>query len=274
MIVSFNGGTDILKCIQSIGLQVKSIFVIDNGSAAESLNLLQDLHGKNVITLTAMPVNVGLAAALNLGVKKAMQHDAEWILTLDQDSIPAPDMVMKMIEYARFNSQIKSLSPNLVSRHGLMETLKVKKVKYAITSGNLVHRSIFEAVGFYNAGYFIDCVDFEFSLRIRKSGFSIHKIAAAKMIHEVGIQSKLPQIFRSFYSQHAPIRRYYMFRNVIFLIRSHFSFDFLFIFKLSFLYCIFLVLLILFEEQRLVNLKCIAQGLFDGVAGNDGPYAH
>jgi rhamnosyltransferase len=274
IIVSFNGGSDTVNCIRSIRKQVESVFVIDNGSSVESLYLLQELHRRADITLIAIPVNIGLGAALNLGVKKAMPLNFEWILTLDQDSLPAPNMVAKMLDYARDNSQAKSLSPNLVSRNGLAETSKAGLVKYVITSGNLIHRSIFESVGLYNSYYFIDCIDFDFSLRIRKLGFSMHKVAAAKMIHEVGMQSKLPQILRSFYSRHAPVRRYYMFRNVIFLIRSHFDFDFWFILKLSFLYAIFFVLLIIFEERRLVNLKCIALGLFDGVVGNDGPYAH
>lgn len=272
VVVSFNGGESTLECIRSISPQVNSVVVVDNGSTSESLDLLWNLHGVE-ISLILLPSNLGLGTALNLGVKKAMSLGAEWILTLDQDSIPDHNMVTKLMEYAEFNLQIKSLSPNLVSFSGSTAMPKIGQVKYAITSGNLVHRNVFEQAGLYNAGYFIDCIDFDFSLRIRKAGFFIHKVGAAKMIHQVGVNSTLPRALKSFYTQHNPVRRYYMFRNYVLLTKSYAGFDLRFILKLGVLYLFFLGLLVIFEKQRLVNLKYISEGLWDGLIGNSGPYS-
>ena len=271
VIVSFNGGREILECIDAILLQAGRVLVVDNGSLPGSLDLLKDLQREGKIQLISSRSNLGLAAALNLGVKEGLTSGFKWILTLDQDSGPSRDMLEVMLNYFAAHDDALVLSPNFVSRDGEKKTDKSGEVKYAITSGNLIHKSVFENVGLFNAGYFIDCLDFDFSLRVRKNGFKIHKVGGATMTHEVGVNMVLPKIVGGFYTQHEPSRRYYMFRNFILLTKSHFRFDPKFILKLGVLYCVFLLLLIVYDKRRFFNLQLIFKGVKDGVIGRSGP---
>jgi rhamnosyltransferase len=158
VVVSFNGGREILECIGAISPQVGRVLVVDNGSLPNSLDLLEDLQREGKIQLIPCGSNLGLAAALNLGVKEGLTSGFEWILTLDQDSSPSSDMLEVMLNYSRANDNTLVLSPNFVSRSGEKKTYKNGEVKYVITSGNLIHKSVLESVGFFNAGYFIDCL--------------------------------------------------------------------------------------------------------------------
>lgn len=271
VIVSFNGGREILECISAILPQVGRVLIVDNGSLPNSLNLLEDLQREGTIQLISCGSNLGLAAALNIGVKEGLTSGFEWILTLDQDSSPSSDMLKVMLSYSSANDNTLVLSPNFVSRDGKRKTDKSGEVKYVITSGNLIHKSVFALVGLFNADYFIDCLDFDFSLRTRKNGFKLHKVGNATMTHEVGANTVPPNIIRGLYTQHEPSRRYYMFRNFILLAKSHFGFDPKFILKLGFLYGLFLLLLMVYDRRRFLNLRLIFKGVKDGVIGRSGP---
>jgi rhamnosyltransferase len=272
VIASFNGFTTILDTISAIRNQVDYIYVVDNGSKSDSLDLLKHLSAQGIIELIDLKENKGIALALNLGVERAKQLGSKWVLTMDQDSLPETDMVSVMLKYQKFNKNAKCLSPNLINNKTECSIKKDTISSYAITSGNLVHIDIFNKVGCYNVGYFIDCVDFEFSLRVRKAGFEIHKVKDAKMYHTVGQSSYIPSLIKSFYTRHPPIRRYYMFRNYFLLARKYLFFDFLFIVKLGLLQIILLIIILIYEENRTDTFWHVWMGVIDGVLKKDGRF--
>jgi rhamnosyltransferase len=145
-------------------------------------------------------------------------------------------------------------------------------VSYAITSGNLVRLDLFEKIGLYDEGFFIDCVDFDLSLRLRRAGYAVHQVQGARMRHELGEATPRTGVLDRFYAQHAPARRYYMFRNFLYLAERH-ARDFPgFIAKLGVLQGL-LALLILFRDPApLASYRAIARGLTDYIVRRDGPY--
>jgi rhamnosyltransferase len=225
------------------------------------------------IDLLELNENKGIGCALNLGVKKAADLGYQWVLTMDQDSSPEKNMIAMMLSYAYHNPSIKCLSPNFASRIYSGRTSKEGAVSYAITSGNLVNVCVFEKAGPYNEDYFIDCIDFEFSLRVRAADFEIHKVPDAVMYHDVGVvTNRIRRIVSRFYTQHSPVRRYYMFRNLLLLAKEHFLFDFLFVAKLVLGQVIFFTLMIIFEQRLIENLLLIAKGMRDGLMDKRGRY--
>lgn len=268
--MSFNAGEEISAIIDRLAAQVERIVVIDNGSRAVSLTILKRLSLEGRIELHENGENMGVAFALNRGIDRATALHARWLLTMDQDSMPASDMVQTMLGYAKDNPDAKCLSPNLLSFSTQQVVRKSGRVSYAITSGNLVNMSVFENIGEYDENYFIDCVDFEFSLRARQAGFQIHKVDNARMFHDVGEQKSVPRVVSRFYTQHSPVRRYYSFRNIMFLARKYFTFDFRFISKLVLGQFIYFVLIMIFEQQKRENWRFVCRGIRDGIMSRGG----
>ena len=273
IIVSFNDASKLIRCVHSLVGQVSEIYVVDNGSGPESLAALEAFHSTVGFEWLANDRNLGLAAALNIGVKHAISRGFRWLLTLDQDSVVTDNMVSRLLEYALANPKAKSVSANLVSTNFDEKSDKHGLVNYAITSGNLVHSSVYEAVGFYDSSYFIDCIDFDFCLRVRRTGFEIHKVRGAELIHGVGDDKPYFGIIASLYTQHSPIRRYYMFRNYIFLLRTYLEFAPWFIIKLGIFNIILLLLIIIFDKQRFVNVRYILIGVRDGLFNRRGEFS-
>jgi len=272
VIVSFNPAERLCESIRRLKGQVGTILVVDNGSSRESLDRLRALRLEHEFELHELGLNKGVGYALNLGLRKAQERGVEWLLTMDQDSLPDSKMVSRMLAYARLHPLAMSLSPILTDSAGKEQTALVGSVKYAITSGNLVHMSVFSKTGKYNDSYFIDCIDFEFSLRVRNFGFEIHKVEGARMGHEVGETRRIPPSLQRFYTQHTPIRRYYSFRNLILLARDHFRSDPGFILKLVVGQLALFVLILVFDRERVHNVRLILRGLYDGIRDRAGPY--
>ena len=136
--------------------------------------------------------NKGIAFALNQGFINAKNEGFKWVVTFDQDSLPFPDIIETLsltynsyfrkdnigaigINYTHENnSRVKSdLSGYLVQ-------------EYLITSGCLIPTNTFNKIGPFPEHYFIDNVDLEYSLRIRKSGKILLITKKIGMYHKAG----------------------------------------------------------------------------------------
>jgi len=270
IIVSYNGGKDIVTTIYALQCQVNEILVVDNASDCNSLEILNNLALEKVITLIKLPKNYGIGFALNIGVKKALYDGYDWVLTMDQDSIAEKNMVHELISCANIESNIVSVSPSL-ELHGRKNNKKSGFIDYAITSGNLVKTTIFNRIGFYNEDYFIDSIDFDFSLRVRQSGYIIYRSSNAILSHKLGNDAKKSIFGMNFnYIYHSPERRYYMYRNHCYLTKDFFAAFPKFITKKTILSILYIFNIIFFEEKKYVNIKMILHGIRDYFCGVSG----
>lgn len=271
-VVSFNG---LRKTVETVGALVGTVghvHVIDNGSAPESLRLLDGLSADPRVSVTRLPENKGVGYGLNVGVRMARELGYPWLLTMDQDSAVDPGMVTAYCEAVARDPHLVCLSPN-IDLHGERSDLPTGLVEYAITSGNLVRVDVFAQVGLYNEEMFIDCIDFDFSLRLRQAGFEIWLIGNAHLSHELGEGEAPPRPFgKLLHTFHSPLRRYYMYRNYLYLARKHFRAFPRFVVKTTIVHVIYLVTIVLFGKRRLASLLFIFRGICDYFQGRLGAY--
>jgi rhamnosyltransferase len=145
-------------------------------------------------------------------------------------------------------------------------------IGYAITSGNLVRVSLFDQIGLYDEGFFIDCIDFDFCLRLRRAGYAVHRVPAALMQHQLGEPVEVPNAVRKFYALHSPVRRYYMYRNFMYM-AERYLFEFPgFIIKLGLAQVLLLLFIGFLDTRPIASYRAIARGIGDYVTRKDGPY--
>src|SRR3990172_9442741 len=77
--------------------QVDRLVIIDNGTDTGEIALLRKLTSAQNCVHMEMQKNIGLAAALNKGIQWAGEQASSHVLFLDQDSIPKPDMVGRLV---------------------------------------------------------------------------------------------------------------------------------------------------------------------------------
>jgi len=234
--VAFNPNPERLaEQVRALQAEVGEIVVIDNGSDAAVAKLPQ-LAGLPMRVI-ALPDNRGVAYGFNAGIAAARERGADFVLLLDDDSVPVSGMVEELLAACRGRELIEGGSPVAAvgpriqdvrdshdypfirlgwthNRHIRCEdeANKVIPCDFLISSGSLVPMSALAVVGEFDEGLFIDSVDLEWCCRARSRGLALYGVCAARLDHRLGDrrQSVLNTLELVV---HSPERIYYMTRN-------------------------------------------------------------
>jgi rhamnosyltransferase len=270
VVVSYNGLQKTRQTAEALRGQVGHIHIVDNGSDAESLGVLESLEREPGITVEPLGENRGIGYALNRGVQRARQLGCSWLLTMDQDSVVDGSLIEAYRAAVEEDPARVCLAPRITTSSRRKDAVG-GVISYAITSGNLVRVSLFDQIGSYDEGFFVDCIDFDFCLRLRRAGYAVHRVPSALMQHQLG-DVDLPQTVRKYYARHSPVRRYYMYRNFMYLAERYLLEFPSFIVKLGLSQLLFLPLIGFLDPSPLANYRAIARGMWDYAVRKTGPY--
>ena len=259
-----------------------SVVVIDNTEEPYLDDSLFPVECK----IVSLNHNTGIAHAQNMGIKAAIADGADIIVLLDQDSTVAPGFLHTLI------SSLSVGHPGIVSplcvddiNNVQLAAVRINKfgmssavycesntepylVDVVISSGIAVTREVFQIVGFFDEGLFIDFVDTEWCLRCRSKGVSIRVVPAVTMRHRIGMKSIL--LFGRFtVLVHSADRCYYQLRNCFHLFRkSHIPL----LFALKEMFSVFFsrMLLLFILDRRADYFKAYLMAVKDGLVGVEG----
>lgn len=284
---------DFSELLSVLAPQVERLVVVDNTPAIDSivLSLIQKFPSFS-IEVVRLGENFGVAKALNVGISRAIEFGATHVLLSDQDSLPAPDMIEKLLDIAqRLRMQgvklgcvgpaFRNLSTSLMHKFHVPgrffytscageDASPFIEVISNITSGSLIPVGLFADVGLMREDYFIDFVDTEWCFRARHQGYKFYGTALALMEHRVGEET-----FRAWwgkwkeFSGYSYDRLYYQYRNGIFLLRET-CVPLGWKLQLALTWSSNICVYIFFSSRRLGNIKAIGRGIWDGLHGSDG----
>lgn len=240
--VAFNPNPERLaEQVRALQGEVGDIIIVDNGSDSPVARLPQ-LAGLPMRALT-LADNRGVAHGFNAGVAAARDRGAEFVLLLDDDSVPMPGMIEELLAACRGRIR-EDGSPNVAAvgprvqdardphdypfiRLGWTHNRHVRcgetpgeviPCDFLISSGSLVPMEAFRQVGDFDEGLFIDSVDLEWCCRARDRGLMLYGVCAARLDHRLG--DRRQSVFNTFdLVVHSPERVYYMTRNRFLLYR-------------------------------------------------------
>lgn len=288
VIVTYHPADEIIENVYLLGDQVNEIIIVDNGSDVAARGLLAKLSTHPKVTVVFSQVNLGLAAALNIGVKKAKADGYQWVATFDQDSKVLPNMFENMLQaYGEYplKEKVASLSPRYRNKSsGVIcgsqvgpvqnEVSQYAEVRIVITSGNLLKTGIFDVIGYFNEELFIDYIDTEYCLRCITHGYKILEVKDAFMIHDVGTPVRRKILWKNpSSSNHSALRRYYFARNAIYTYKKY-TLDYpRWILRDGYTLAKSTFLAVLIEADRARKFRAFMLGCLDGVLGKMGKCA-
>jgi rhamnosyltransferase len=280
LVITFRPSSSLLENLETLRCQVKEVVLIDNGSGSEFAPLLEDAARSPCVRVIRNPTNLGIAAALNQGIRYAIDAGYAWVATFDQDSTVTAGLFTAMLsDLEKFadEERVALIAPMICRSWEEYETLSKRRprpcffTRTAMSSGSLIRTSVFASAGFYDESFFMDYVDYDFCLRLGEQGWKIIGTNNAFLIHRLGTAQINAFLGLRFTTRtHSALRRYYIMRNRITVYRRHaFSaplwclHDFLWIF-------LELAKVILFEADRPAKLRNVLRGVVDGLRGIGG----
>lgn len=287
IVVTYQPSLDILaNLLDLLAPQISSVVVVDNGSHADlaAWNNERDTH---TVELLQLGENLGIAAAQNIGIQWARDREAEFVLLMDQDSIPSPNMVEKLMSVIskqslpaaagpRYMDDRQNNPPPFIRVRGLSlnrcactTEKSVVLVDYLIASGCLIPMSILDKVGVMREDLFIDYVDIEWGLRASHYNFQSYGVCAAHMQHSLG-DHPIKFMGKSI-PLHSPLRHYYHFRNAVLLYKEPWvplNWKLVDGWRL----CLKYVFYSIFANPRIAHWHMMTLGVWHGLIGKSGKF--
>jgi rhamnosyltransferase len=291
VLVTYHPDLDTVRAaIAAVRPQVAELVLVDNATPGLADRMAADLDADGV-RLLAQPRNVGLAAAQNVGIEHARRAGHSHVLVLDHDSIPAPDMVERLLtslDALGARTSVAAVGPRYRDPREQRDAPFVRiafpmsrklwcdssspdiESDFLISSGALIPLEVLAHVGTMDEGIFIDNVDMEWSFRARSMGYSLYGVCAATMQHSLGDAREPVFGGRAHVVRHSPVRLYFIMRNRVALYRRPYTPRVWIAQDLPRVLAKFLIFAVL-TGPRLRNIRYMLRGLADAVRGRNGP---
>ncbi|MCK6443506.1 glycosyltransferase family 2 protein [Elstera cyanobacteriorum] len=277
MIVNYNGGTDLARCVEALLAQTMSDFeavIVDNGSIDGSLD---GLPADPRVTVLRMGKNLGFAAGNNQAAAGAA---TPWLVMLNPDAFPAPDWLELLLDEAALHgdcvafgsTQVMSADPSKADglgdcfspygfawRGGCRKPLPVPvpagESFAACAAAMMIRRDWFEKLGGFDERFFCYGEDVDLCFRLRLAGGRIWQSNRARVAHVGSATSG---------GAHSSFSLYHGYRNQIWVIAKNMPGPILPVTIFTYLPLLLLRCLLL---KRPGMIWVVLKATFDGLTG-------
>jgi rhamnosyltransferase len=276
VVITYNPDATFIENIAAVAPQVSHIVLVDNGSSSDTEKHLQALEARQDCTVIRNRQNLGIAAALNLGVKYAIQHEFDWIATFDQDSRISDRFISQMLEtyqQALHPEKVALIAPSYVDQesgvNGALVRVSNGEILHTMTSGSVMPSSSIRKLGTFDESLYMDYVDVEFCLRARRQGLQILQSPAA-LFHSLGRITHHRFFGRGFgTTNHSAGRRYYITRNRLRLLLRYAA-DWSWLWREIKMMLAEAVKIALVEDNKWRKFRAMVAGTVDALSGKMG----
>ena len=293
VILNWNGGNDILNCLDSVFESTHKaieVVIVDNGSTDGSSDAIR-LRFPQIHFINNQN-NLGFAKGSNQGMDWALARGIRYALLLNGDARLHPDAIRELLSVATGENNAVVSCPRMYLGGSPREsdrlwfvygTVKLwaglfqnpafnhldspqwsrpRDMEYASGCCMLIPAAILERVGMLDESFFAYCEDIDFSLRVRRAGYRLRYVPSARLWH--GSDQPTDRTRSARY-------RYLSTRNNLWVVRKHGS-------MLELLACLFfLPLRSLYRIGRMAtetkwdSIAAEFMGIKDGVFSRRSP---
>jgi GT2 family glycosyltransferase len=242
VVLTWNRVDAVIACMLSMNaLQYSNfeVIVVDNNSQDGTAERLREIFPD--LTVIVNDRNLGYTGGNNVGIRHALEHGADYVLLLNNDSMPAPNLIDELIRIAESQPDVAVVGPRnmmyhtrsvlwaaygeitygpLLTRvHGwrVPDTRKfhgVCDVDHVIGCGYMWRREALEDIGLLDTSFFGYHEDVDWCFRAKKAGWRVVYVGTAVVYHQ-GSLSCNPS-----FGECMPVM-YFLGRNGVLFARKH-----------------------------------------------------
>lgn len=293
IIVNWNGTDDTVECLASIPSAQSNdvtldVIVVDNGSKIDPTNPIRVAYPQ--AKLIRLDRNLGFAAGCNIGIKKAIERDADFILLLNNDTVIQPGLFETLVRSVGVDAKIGIVGPLIYATDGkgidfagaeinfalgkfkhLQHEREAKERSYETdyVSGccMMISRTVIEQAGLLDEKLFAYFEDVDLCVRAREAEFRIAYVPNASVLHK-GSASTRRTLAEG---DTSALKHYLIARNRTIIVRRYAPAlaKLLYVFvatpvRLAFYTCAFLA------KRRWTKLRAFWRGTLDGLRSRSG----
>jgi rhamnosyltransferase len=276
VIVTYNPDHgEMVALLDRLAGSVDRVLIVDNGSGDQVMIKSLLRPGVEILFLGE---NAGVAAAQNVGLRMALGRDAQFVVLFDHDSLPAGDMVCRLLsahqELNARGARVAALGPNYRERNtgrhrwpptGGAPFIEEQRLN---SSGCLISNKALRTVGLMREELFIDHVDTEWCLRAADLGWKVYTVRDAHMEHTLGNSA------RTFMGKNlpyaGPTRFYYALRNSVYMYQRKYPLKWKLADAKTRILMLVVAVLGAYPGSRVENVGMMLNGVVDGLRGRMG----
>jgi len=214
VVLAWNGKPLTLECLDSLAAvryENASVILVDNASADGTADAVRKAHGDRVAVIENEE-NLGFARGNNVGIRRALDEGADFVLLLNNDTVVDPALLDRLVEVIAGSDEIGIVGPKIyyasppdriwfaggevllsrgLSRHiGIRERDtgrydSIRDVDYVTGCALLARREVFEKIGYLDPVFAAYYEDTDFCMRARRAGFRVVYAPAGKVWHKI-----------------------------------------------------------------------------------------
>lgn len=268
IVILYNPSFNVIENIKSYSNLVNKLIIYDNSNYS-NYDIVKNLKCNFIYICNYK--NEGISHPLNWAILNAKENNADWLLTMDQDSLLINKSIKNVYSWINCNNinDIAIISPchKFLKIKNIYNNSNFTYLSNTITSGSILNLKLLNNNLMFDENLFIDGVDYDFCNRVNELNYKIISLKNYLIKHCLGDYTKSLKFlkYKIDISNHNPIRKYYMFRNNFYLIKKNFKSNFFICSKSN---IIILFVIIFFEKNKLIKLKYCFIGFKDFILNN------
>ncbi|HDQ23210.1 MAG TPA: glycosyltransferase family 2 protein [Candidatus Uhrbacteria bacterium] len=230
IIVNYNGRKYLQDCLGSLFKldypeNNYKVFLVDNASVDDSVIFVKNNFLQ--VEIIENKENSGFAKGNNLGIKKALAENFDYVCLINQDTVSEPDFLSKLVEIAERDKKIAAVQPRLMLYPTLAEAglgkdkvnslgnsihylgfgfssggyqrfdgnLEPQEIAYASGAAVLLKKTALEKVGLFDPDFFMYHEDLDLGWRLRLAGYKILVAPAAVVYHKYEFSKSIKKYY-------------------------------------------------------------------------------
>lgn len=229
-----------LKSVLDLNYQPLEVVVVDNHSLDGTPDLIR--HRFPGVKLLVCNDNRGFAEGMNRGITYALEHGAEQVFILNNDTVLPPDLLVHLVKASQesrnqdvgifvpkiccFEDKKRIWAagarwrkfPPIVTMIGFKSVdrpqyNKPRQIEFATGCALLVRRQVFEHVGLFDPAFFMYHEDYDFCQRVRSKKYKILYVPSACLWHRVSTST----------GEGSPQKWYYLAQSTVLFYHRYFE---------------------------------------------------
>ncbi len=217
IVLTWNGKNDTFECLQSLDEVTYpnfKVLVVDNASTDGTVNAIRTSFPG--IEVVVNQTNLRFAGGNNVGIRRALEHGAEYVMLLNNDTIVERDFLTPLVNAAEHDTRVGMVGPKIyfyVNRQqlwyaggtiewwkGWISHVGVREKdmgQYDTTCETdfitgccvLVKREVIQKIGMLDEAYFLYGEDADWCIRTSQAGYKLLFVPSAKIWHKLSVSA-------------------------------------------------------------------------------------